>query len=113
MKLTIKNFLTFFISVSISENDSTIYLNDGTYFGDKNTRITIEKSLTIEGSKDTIIDGENKNYLFTITGNVKLTFKNIKFINAYKSPESYAINYPDAVCGSALPSYSAAPTGTP
>ena len=59
-------------AVSISENDSTIYLNDGTYFGDKNTRITIEKSLTIEGSKDTIIDGENKNYLFTITGNVKL-----------------------------------------
>ena len=89
-------------AVSISENDSTIYLNDGTYFGDKNTRITIEKSLTIEGSKDTIIDGENKNYLFTITGNVKLTFKNIKFINAYKSPESYAINYPDAVCGSAV-----------
>lgn len=89
-------------AVSISENDSTIYLNDGTYSGDKNTRITIEKSLTIEGSKDTIIDGENKNYLFTITGNVKVTFKNIKFINAYKSPESYAINYPDAVCGSAI-----------
>lgn len=89
-------------AIKISDIDSTIHLNDGIYAGDKNTRILIDKSLTIEGSQNTIIDGENKNYIFTITGNVKVTFKNIRFINAYKSPESYAINYPDAVYGSAV-----------
>ncbi|WP_296867035.1 hypothetical protein [uncultured Methanobrevibacter sp.] len=89
-------------AIKISDVDSTIHLNNGIYAGDKNTRILIDKSLTIEGSQNTIIDGENKNYIFTITGNVKVTFKNIRFINAYKSPESYAINYPDAVCGSAV-----------
>ena len=89
-------------AIKVSGEDSTIHLNDGTYSGDKNTRILIDKSLTIEGSENTIIDGENKNYIFTVTDNVKVTFKNIRFINAYKSPESYAINYPDAVYGSAV-----------
>ena len=72
------------------------------YSGSKNTRITIDKSISIVGSKNTVIDGENSNYLFTVTGNAHVTFKNIKFINAYKSPESYAINYNEAVYGSAV-----------
>lgn len=88
-------------AVDNAENNTDIYLSSDTYSGDKNTRITIDKSLNFIGN-NTVIDGESKNYLFTITGNVKVTFKNIKFINAYKSPESYSINYPDSVYGSAL-----------
>lgn len=89
-------------AVELSENGTTIHLSDGVYSGSKNTRITIDKSIDIVGSNDTVIDGENTNYLFTVTGNVKVTFKNIRFVNAYKSPESYAINYPDPVYGSAV-----------
>lgn len=89
-------------AVEISENNATIQLSDGTYSGSKNTRITIDKSINIVGSKNTVIDGENTNYLFTITNNAKVTFKNIKFINAFKSPESYAINYNNPVYGSAI-----------
>lgn len=89
-------------AVEASHENSTIILNDGTYTGSKNTRITIDKALTFEGRENTVIDGENTNYIFTITNNAKVTFKNIKFISAYKSPESYSINYPDSVYGSAI-----------
>ena len=82
-------------------NNSDIYLSSDTYSGDENTRITIDKSLNFIGD-NTVIDGEGKNYLFTVTDNARVTFKNIRFINAYKSPESYGINYPDSVYGSAL-----------
>ncbi|WP_458453735.1 Ig-like domain repeat protein [Methanobrevibacter sp.] len=89
-------------AVELSQNGTTIQLSDGVYSGSKNTRITIDKSVDIVGSANTIIDGENTNYLFTVTSNAKVTFKNICFINAYKSPESYAINYPNSVYGSAV-----------
>lgn len=89
-------------AVEMSDSGTEIHLSDGVYSGSKNTRITIDKSISIVGSSDTVIDGENTNYLFTVTGNAKVTFKNIRFINAYKSPESYAINYPDPVYGSAV-----------
>lgn len=89
-------------AVEISNNGTTIQLSDGIYSGSKNTRITIDKSVDFIGSKDTVIDGENTNYLFTITNNAKVTFKNIKFINAYKSPESFAINYDNSAYGSAI-----------
>ena len=89
-------------AVEMSDNGTEIHLSDGVYSGSKNTRITIDKSISIVGSSDTVIDGENTNYLLTVTGNAKVTFKNIRFINAYKSPESYAINYPDPVYGSAV-----------
>ena len=85
-------------AVNNAENNSDIYLSGTTYSGDKNTRITVDKSLNFIGN-DTVIDGEGKNYLFTVTGNVKVTFKNIRFVNAYKSPESYSVNYPDSVYG--------------
>ncbi len=88
-------------AVSNAENNSDIHLSSDTYAGDKNTRITLDKSVNFIGN-NTVIDGEGENYLFTVTGNVRVTFKNICFINAYKSPESYSINYPDSVYGSAL-----------
>ena len=78
------------------END-TIYLAPGNYTSYDNTKITIDKSITIIGSKDTTIDGLNKDYLFVINDGVTVTFKNINFVNAYKAPD-----YDESVYGAAL-----------
>ena len=65
------------------END-VINLENGTYSGYDNTEITIDKSVSIVGSDNTVIDGENRNYIFRIEDNVNVTFENIIFANAYK-----------------------------
>ena len=68
----------------VKEN-STIYLDNGTYSGGFNTKITISKSLCFVGGENTIIDGGNENSLFTIDNDVTVVFKNLKFVNASKS----------------------------
>ena len=74
-------------AINISNTNSTIniYLNNGTFNGNNNTQLTISNKNTINiiGSANTIIDGENKNNIFTITNNTKITLQNIQFINAY------------------------------
>ena len=70
--------------VNAKDND-TIYLDNITYSGEKNTQITIDKSINIVGCENTVIDGENKSFLFKISDNVKVSFKNIKFVNASKT----------------------------
>ena len=89
-------------AISVADDDDNIYLADGVYKGLKNTRLDIDKSVNFIGSKDTVIDGEGKNYIFNITDGVKVTFKNIKFINAFKNPSSYSNTYTGLVYGSAL-----------
>ncbi len=89
-------------AITIANDDDNIYLADGEYSGLGNTRLTIDKSLNFIGSKNTVIDGENENYIFNITDGVKVTFKNIKFINAFKSPNSYYSTYAGPVYGAAL-----------
>lgn len=89
-------------AVSGAEENSTIYIADGEYKSSSNTRISIDKSLTFVGSDNTVINGENSNYIFDIGDGVAVTFKNIKFINAYKAPESYSISYDSSVYGAAL-----------
>ena len=85
-----------------AKNGDTIYLSDGVYSGSKNTKLTIKKSISLVGSENTIIDGKNANYIFIVGDNVKVTFKNIKFINAYKSPASISNTYDGSVNGAAL-----------
>ena len=68
-----------------AKDNDTVYLENKTYDGEDNTRITIDKSINFVGSEGTVIDGENKNSIFLINDNVKVSFKNIKFTNAYKS----------------------------
>lgn len=89
-------------AITIANDDDNIYLADGKYSDTGNTRLTIDKSLNFIGSKNTVIDGENKNFIFNISDGVKVTFKNIKFINAFKSPSSYSNTYTGAVYGAAL-----------
>ena len=83
--------------MELSGDNATIYVSSGNYTSDRNTGITIEKSVSIIGSKDTAFDGLNKDYLFIINDGITVSFKNIKFVNAYKAPA-----YDESVYGSAL-----------
>lgn len=75
---------TFNKALSLANDNSSIYIANGVYSGNKNTKITIGKSVNIIGSSDTIFDGLKVNYIFIVSNYAKVTFKNIKFINAYK-----------------------------
>ena len=66
-------------------NNDTIYLEDKTYEGIYNTQITIDKSINIVGKENTVINGANERFIFIINDNAKVSFKNIKFINASKT----------------------------
>lgn len=88
-------------AISMSQENDTIYLSNGEFNG-PSTKLTITKSLNFVGSSDTRISGLNTNYIFEIPDGVTVTFKNIKFINAYKAPESYSASYNNNVYGSAL-----------
>ena len=89
-------------AISLSADNGTIYLSDGEFIDNLNSKLTISKSLTFIGSKNTIINGLGQNYLFEINDGVTVNFKNIKFINAYKAPESYSVSYNENVYGAAL-----------
>lgn len=71
-------------ALELSANSDSIYIADGNYSGLDNTKITITKSVDIIGSSNTVFDASCNNFIFNISDNVKITFKNIKFINAYK-----------------------------
>ena len=73
------------IQLTPNNHKTNIYLNNGTYSGENNTKIIIENKNTVNiiGSVNTIIDGENRNHIFTITNNTKISLQNIQFINAY------------------------------
>lgn len=89
-------------AISLSGDNGTIYLSDGEFSGNLNSKLTVSKSLTFVGGKNTVINGLNSNYLFEIADGVTVNFVNIKFINAYKAPESYSASYNKNVYGAAL-----------
>ena len=89
-------------AIDLSDDNATIYLSDGVFSGSLNSKLTISKSLTFVGGKNTQINGLGENYLFEINDNVTVTFKNIKFINAVKAPESYSASYNSNVYGAVL-----------
>lgn len=71
-------------ALSLAKDNSSIYIANGVYKGNKNSKIVIDKSVNIIGFSDTVFDGLKVNYLFVVKDNVKVVFKNIKFVNAYK-----------------------------
>ena len=83
---------TFDNALDLSSDGDSIYLANGTYSGEGNTKITIDKSVNVIGSGNTIFDGQISNFIFNIPDNVKITFKNIKFVNAYKKPSYWDNN---------------------
>jgi nitrous oxidase accessory protein len=74
-------------AVELAQNFDTIYIEKGIY---KEGNITISKSISLIGEKQTILDGENKFEILTLSGNdfiVKgITFKN----SGYSSMNDYA-----------------------
>ena len=73
-------------AISLANDNDTIYIASGNYNSDGNVRLTVDKSVNFVGSANTTFDGLSKDYLFTVNDNVRVTFKNINFINAYKIP---------------------------
>ena len=87
------------INLTDTNTTTNIYLNNGTYSGEKNTNLNItnKNKINIIGSANTIINGENKN-IFTISNNTKITLQNIQFTNAYINntiSKGGAINFQD------------------
>lgn len=77
-------FLSINRAVDLADDNSRIILNSGTYSGNSNTNIIINKNLTIESQYgDVTINGENKNFFFKINKGSSLTLNNIRFINGY------------------------------
>ena len=76
-------------ALNVSKNNDTIHLAGGKYSGLKNTAINIDKSINFIGSNNTIIDGLNTNFIFNITDGISVTFKNIKFVNAFKQTSPF------------------------
>lgn len=89
-----KPFKSLECAVNNCKNDTTIYLNDGEYVGEKNRNITIEKSITIIGKskENTIINGESGGRLFNVTPNSRLTLINITLLNG-NSTENGGVIY--------------------
>lgn len=80
-------------AVNNSENDTTIYLNDGEYVGDHNRDITIDKTITIIGKskENTIINGESCGRLFNVTPASRLTLINLTLLNGYSAENGGSI----------------------
>lgn len=89
-------------AISKAEENATLYLASGEYKSVLNTKLTISKSLNFVGSDNTIINGQNLNFIFDIQDGVTVSFKNIRFINSYKAPESYSASYNNKVYGASL-----------
>ena len=53
-------------AIYLAKDNTTIYIDNGTYSGSANSKINIAKSVNIVGSANTVFDGLNKNYFFTI-----------------------------------------------
>lgn len=70
-------------AINYTSNDSTIYLNEGSYVGEHNRNITLNKSVTLIGAskENTIIDCKSSGRLFTMNSNSKLTLINLTLTN--------------------------------
>lgn len=78
-KLTIKNATT-------TVNDGgTVYIADGTYSGDENTNITLDKDVTFIGEhqNQTILNGTDTNRLFVIENGANVSLINLTLANGY------------------------------
>ena len=74
-------------AIYLAKDNTTIYIDNGTYSGSANSKINIAKSVNIVGSANTVFDGLNKNYFFTISDGVTVSISNITFINAFKKAD--------------------------
>ncbi len=72
----------------------TVKIANGLYYGDKNTRIVIDKNIKIigESKTGTIINGNRKNWIFIIKPGINVNINNIVLSNGKSSKAGGAIN---------------------
>ena len=79
-------------AISNVNSGDTIILESGVYKGDNNTKININKSITLQGNgSDVIIDAQKNGRIFNILSN-NITFINITFINGNVNGDGGAIH---------------------
>ncbi|AIS31800.1 adhesin-like protein [Methanobacterium formicicum] len=78
-KLTIKN------ATATVNDGGTVYIADGTYSGDENTNITLDKDVTFIGEhqNQTILNGTDTNRLFVIENWANVSLINLTLANGY------------------------------
>jgi len=78
-KLTIKN------ATATVNDGGTVYIADGTYSGDENTNITLDKDVTFIGEhqNQTILNGTDTNRLFVIENGATVSLINMTLANSY------------------------------
>lgn len=78
-KLTIKN------ATATVNDGGTVYIADGTYSGDENTNITLDKDVTFigENQNQTILNGTDTNRLFVIENGANVSLINLTLANGY------------------------------
>jgi len=76
------------LAIESSQTGDTIYLTKGSYSGENNTNITINKNINIEGlDSKVVLDGQGTNLFFKINQKT-VTLKNLKFIHGYNGGKS-------------------------
>ncbi|KZX14494.1 bacterial Ig-like domain protein [Methanobrevibacter cuticularis] len=77
-------------AIKAASSNSNIYIMSGEYFGENNTKIIIDKKITISTINGIVIfNGEKKYDFFEITSTGNLTLINITFIQGRNIDESY------------------------
>lgn len=78
-KLTIKN------ATATVNDGGTVYIADGTYTGDENTNVTLDKNVTFIGEhqNQTILNGTDTNRLFVIENGANVSLINLTLANGY------------------------------
>ena len=84
-------------AVNSVDNNSVIHVKGGNYSTSDNSKIIINKTITIESYDGTaVINGKYSDYVFYITDKGSLTLKNIEFVNTdFPEPVVPAIS----ICG--------------
>ena len=88
----VKTFNQAYLLATRSGGLHTIVLESGHYYA---SDYTLEDSITVIGSENTILDGENKATIFSLYGleNTVFKFINITFINGHASKSLYGGSY--------------------
>ena len=83
-KTVLTPFLTMAKAVETASSGDTILIKAGTYLGDQNCGISIDKNMIICGENGTIFNGEeNRRSGFAIAQDKDVDIYNIQFINGY------------------------------
>jgi predicted outer membrane repeat protein len=75
-------------------SNGTVNIANGQYTGDNNTKIIIDKNMTIHGQsqKETIINGTNTNWIFSINSSINVVINNLSITNGNSSSAGIIYN---------------------